>query len=181
MLLVSQTGEILLCCDIVPDADVCQKRKCDKRFPTCSLCLRIGRACDYTAETHSGTPSQEEFAALREQVSNLEQLLRSTNSSTGSILTNGSSSGDASIGVLSGSNGTTPAHVYSPNHASSWPGPSSFPPLFFLDSNAFEYERFQIQAPYVKVPPGALTALGSSAELRAMIEQYVFRRVAPFS
>lgn len=36
----------------------------------------------------------------------------------------------------------------------------------------FEYERLQIQAPYVKVPPGALTALGSSTELRDMIEYY---------
>ena len=53
-----------------------------------------------------------------------------------------------------------------------WPNPTAFPPLFFLDSEIFEYQRFQIQAPFVKVPPGALAALGDSAQLRAMIEQY---------
>ena len=149
-----------------------RKRKCDKQLPACGLCQRIGRSCDYSAESHNLAPSPEEFAALREQVANLEQLLRTNTSSNGSIASNGSNGHETSIGPLPLSNGNTPANVLSPGNVPIWPGPSSFPSLFFLDSNAFEYERFQIQAPNVKVPPGALTALGSSAELREMIEHY---------
>ena len=174
--------------DLAPQACVScrkQKRKCDKQLPTCSLCQRIGRQCDYSADTHNPAPSPEEFAALREQVASLEQLLRSNVSGNGSVASNSSSGTDPSLlshtasngngsNGSHGSNGNTPSNfnLYSPGHIPVWPGPSSFPSLFFLDSNAYEYERFQIQAPYVKVPPGALTALGSSQQLREMIEEY---------
>lgn len=159
-----------------------QKRRCDKQLPTCSLCQRIGRSCDYSADTSVSAPSSEEFAALREQVANLERLLRSTSSNNSSTLSNGSNGTDPSLLSLpisngngsNGSNGSSPSNfnLLSPGSIPVWPGPSSFPSLFFLDSNAYEYERFQIQAPHVKVPPGALTALGSSAQLREMIEDY---------
>jgi hypothetical protein len=179
----TQTGA-----DLAPQACAScrkQKRKCDKQLPTCSLCQRIGRQCDYSADTHNPAPSPEEFAALREQVANLEQLLRSNVSGNSSVTSNSSngtdptllsltaSNGNGSNGI-NGSNGSTPSNfnLYSPGHIPVWPGASSFPSLFFLDSNAYEYERFQIQAPYVKVPPGALTALGSSQQLREMIEEY---------
>ncbi|KAI7190102.1 hypothetical protein KC352_g21796 [Hortaea werneckii] len=76
------------------------------------------------------------------------------------------------------SNDSSPANLLSsiiPNgqpQQPAWPAPSSFPSLFFLDSSAFEYERFQIQMPHIRVPSGALAALGSSAELRFMIENF---------
>ena len=74
------------------------------------------------------------------------------------------------------SSGSSPANLLSSvvpqGQQAPWPAPSTFPSLFFLDSNAFEYERFQVQTPYIKVPPGALSALGNSAELRGMIENY---------
>ena len=159
-----------------------QKRKCDKQLPACSLCQRIGRSCDYSADIHNAAPSPEEFAALREQVANLEQLLRSGPLNNGSTFSNGSNSSNStepSLPSLAGSNSNgsngSPAsnlNLLSPGHIPVWPGASSFPSLFFLDSNAYEYERFQIQAPYVKVPPGALTVLGNSAQLREMIEEY---------
>lgn len=151
-----------------------QKRRCDKQLPTCSLCLRIGRNCGYSAETQTNQPSPEEFAALKDQVASLEQLLRTTTQSSGSLQsgTNGTPNGSSSNSSNS-LNGNSPASLLlSPGQPPPWTGPASFPSLFFLDSNAFEYERFQIQAPHVKVPPGALTALGSSAELREMIEHY---------
>jgi hypothetical protein len=62
--------------------------------------------------------------------------------------------------------------LLSPGPGGLWLGQSTFPSLYFLDSNAFEYERFQINPPYIRVPPGALGALGSAAELRDMIEHY---------
>lgn len=156
-----------------------QKRKCDKALPVCGLCSRIGRICDYSIESQAAAPSSEEFASLRQKVADLESLLTRTATNNHSATSNGSNGG-----VVVGSNGSwgnglsngsSPANLLSPSPQSNqcaWPGPSTFPSLFFLDSEAFEYERFQIQAPYVRVPPGALTALGSSTELRQMIEHY---------
>lgn len=155
-----------------------QKRKCDKQLPSCGLCQRIGRVCDYAPEPQTSAASPEEFSALRQEVADLRSLLSHTVNSTVPISNNHSNGSYGSNGHVS-LNGSmsldnSPAKFLSPssNGAQAWPSASSFPSLFFLDSNAFEYERFQIQAPFVRVPPGALTALGSSAELRAMIEEY---------
>lgn len=168
-----------------------QKRKCDKQMPSCSLCNRIGRICDYSVDHQSSAPSSEEFAALRQKVADLEGLLTRSAGNNFGPTSNGSSggvnlgntgpwsnnvgsngSGSWSNGM---SNGSSPANLLSltpPSNQPMWPGPSTFPSLFFLDSEAFDYERYQIQPPYVKVPPGALSALGNSTELRQMIEQY---------
>jgi len=52
-----------------------QKRKCDKRLPSCGLCERIGRSCDYSEEARGLAPSPEEFTALRQEVAELKDLL----------------------------------------------------------------------------------------------------------
>ncbi|KAK4627040.1 Transcription factor BOA15 [Fulvia fulva] len=153
-----------------------QKRKCDKQIPQCGLCLRIGRACDYSADAPPPMPSADDFEALRQKVMDLEGLLSRAVNTPNSGLSNGSSGGvNMSNGSSSLSNGQSPANVLALSPApppGPWPGPTTFPSMFFLDSDAFEYDRFHVQMPYVKVPPGALTALGSSAELREMIELY---------
>ncbi|KAK3710452.1 hypothetical protein LTR37_010295 [Vermiconidia calcicola] len=151
-----------------------QKRRCDKRLPICSLCSRIGRHCDYSTDAQTASPSQEDFAALRDQVSNLEQLLRGVTQGNGllSNTSNGGSSNDSANGSSHLSHGSSPAGLLTPNSALASAGQTPFPSIFFLDSSAFQYERFQIQHPHVKVPPGALVALGNSAELREMIEHY---------
>ncbi|KAH9818145.1 Fungal specific transcription factor domain [Teratosphaeria destructans] len=138
-----------------------QKRKCDKQLPTCGLCQRIGRICDYSDDARASAPSPEEFSQLRQEVAELKNLLQDVRSSG----LNAPAGFGSSAGSIS--NEVSPA-----SHQSAWPGLKSFPALYFLDSNAFEYERFQIQAPYIRVPPGALSALGNSTELRLMIEQY---------
>ena len=120
-------------------------------------------------------PSPADFQALREEVAYLQDMLKQGVLGAATTMADGSSNEHATSNgsmTMSISNGSSPANLLSPGHPPIWPGPSSFPSLFFLDSNAFEYERFQIQAPHVKVPPGALTALGNSAELREMIEYY---------
>ncbi|USW53994.1 hypothetical protein Slin15195_G073130 [Septoria linicola] len=150
-----------------------QKRKCDKALPGCGLCLRFGRTCDYSISDQPSAPSAEDFAALQQKVADLEGLL--TGSSSGSNNSNGS---DTVNGLSSfPSNKNSPTHVLqalSPptDQSRTWPAVSTFPSLFFLDSDVFDYERFQINSPFVKVPPGALSVLGNSAQLRTMIEQY---------
>jgi hypothetical protein len=132
-----------------------------------------GRVCDYSDDSRAPAPSPEEFSALRQEVAELKNLLRG--SAVANSLGNGSTSNGHSNGSSNGSLAASSpnALISTPGQAQPpWPGPSSFPSLFFLDSNAFVYERFQIQPPYVRVPPGALTALGNSTDLRQMIEHY---------
>lgn len=150
-----------------------QKRKCDKQIPQCSLCQRIGRRCDYSEENRVLPPSAEEFTSLRQEVAELKHLLSSNVLPSARANASVNSSSDVSM-----SNDSSPANLLSsiiPNgqpQQPTWPAASSFPSLFFLDSSAFEYERFQIQVPHIRVPSGALAALGSSAELRLMIENF---------
>ncbi|KAF2716079.1 hypothetical protein K431DRAFT_258236 [Polychaeton citri CBS 116435] len=159
-----------------------QKRRCDKALPSCGLCQRIGRPCDYSCEAAPLAPSPEDFAALRQQVADLQSIVQSRGSTSNRDGSQSSKSSSVSPGTNAPRfedspagrlNIVTPQFAVTPgNIPQGWPGPSSFPSLFFLDSNAFEYERFTVQTPFVRVPTGALTALGSSVELRAMIETY---------
>src|SRR5271170_3264376 len=55
-----------------------QKRKCNKTLPSCSLCSRLGRECDY-AESNSTSPSSDDFAALQQKVDDLEARLDEKN------------------------------------------------------------------------------------------------------
>ncbi|KAK3670152.1 hypothetical protein LTR78_009999 [Recurvomyces mirabilis] len=143
-----------------------QKRKCDKILPSCGLCIRIGRPCDYSDEIRGSgaAPSPEDFVALRQEVAELKNLLSQ------GVVTPAQSNG--------GSNGHNNSHGSSPYSALAGNGrpmgqsSSSFPSLYFLDSNAFEYERSQIQAPYIRPPPSILACLGNSLDLRGMIEHY---------
>ncbi|KAK3116945.1 hypothetical protein LTR53_002168 [Teratosphaeriaceae sp. CCFEE 6253] len=155
-----------------------QKRKCDKRVPSCSLCIRIGRACDYTEDSHGAAPSPEDFTALRQEVAELRNLLArgvpfgaSTSNGSGTANGNGSSERLSGVGLYN-DDSSPPSILAAAGKQSAWQGAPTFPSLFYLDSNAFEYERFQIQAPYIQVPPGALTGLGSSHDLRQLIEHY---------
>lgn len=148
-----------------------QKRKCDKQLPACSLCQRIGRTCDYTIESPGSLPSTEEFAALRQKVIDLESALSDRGHNLSSGFTRQDDTPAFSNDIWSSDSGSSNAAQASVTYRS-WPAPATFPPLFFLDSNAFTYERFQVQTPYIKIPPGAIAPLGDSIELRLMIEQY---------
>ena len=48
-----------------------QKRKCDKALPTCGLCARVKRACNYSFEPSSSSRS-EELLSLQRKVRHLE-------------------------------------------------------------------------------------------------------------
>ncbi|KAF2858075.1 hypothetical protein K470DRAFT_222009 [Piedraia hortae CBS 480.64] len=54
-----------------------QKRRCDKLLPTCSLCRRIGRHCDYIDDTRPTNTAAEELSALRQEVVDLKNLVSS--------------------------------------------------------------------------------------------------------
>lgn len=146
------------------------KRKCDKVLPACSLCQRLRRDCDYSVEQSTILPTSDDFAALKQKVVDLEALLmRSNELKHNTVDTNGTISNPSSNGSQQVS---PPSYSIVSGPQSTWTRPPSFPSVFFLDSGAFEYARCTIPTPCIKVPPGALTSLGSSADLRAMIETF---------
>lgn len=146
-----------------------QKRKCDKILPSCSLCIRIGRPCDYTTDTLP-PPTPETFAALQQQVSNLEQLLRSSANANGSFSPAPANGQNSSNGSLSLSDGQTPPgnSLLTPSSSPLWSAPNSFPSLYFLDSNAFMYEKYQVR----------LRQSESAAPLRLIPSRYKHRMSA---
>lgn len=96
-----------------------QKRKCDKQLPSCSLCVRMNRPCDYSDSTP--TPNADDFALLRQKVTDLESKLESRDTPWGR--TNNIGGGRA--------------YGSSPDKLSPCDQPSTFPPMFLLDSEIF--------------------------------------------
>lgn len=97
-----------------------QKRKCDKQLPSCTLCVRMNRPCDYSDSTP--TPNADDFALLRQKVTDLESKLESRDTPWGRTNTLG---GGRSYGP-------------SPDKGSPADQPSAFPPMFLLDSEIFK-------------------------------------------
>lgn len=71
-----------------------QKRKCDKALPSCGLCSRMQRHCDYTEQ--SPAPTHEDINALRMKLIELEAKVNGGNmhpppyaTSSGAIPNNG--------------------------------------------------------------------------------------------
>lgn len=131
-----------------------QKRKCDKALPVCTLCNRMGRPCDYSDA--STLPSSEDFTFLRQKVRELERRLdRSAQSQN-------ANTGVPSDGVLS----WPPTLSTSDN-----PGQkqSSFPNVFFLDSEAFDYARLIVPRPSAPIPADVLAMLGTGSDIQSMM------------
>ncbi|OJJ35901.1 hypothetical protein ASPWEDRAFT_183896 [Aspergillus wentii DTO 134E9] len=61
------------------------KRRCDKTLPSCSLCLRTGRHCDYSEYPQSS--NSDEVNELRNRIQELEEHILSSASQTPSSFT----------------------------------------------------------------------------------------------
>src|SRR5256714_12263122 len=121
-----------------------QKRKCDKVLPSCSLCKRLARHCDYRDAPSSANSG--DFGELRQRVQELEARLESKQSGNGN-------------GVLS------------PNHRPSQFAARAFPAVFFLYSEIYEESRFDIPRPAVSVPDEVI-ALLKEDDIGGMVELY---------
>lgn len=116
-----------------------QKRKCDKVLPTCGLCARVKRACNYSFEPSSSTRS-EEFLSLRRKVRHLEAQ-REGQSTHGSPISSTSwrSSSKTPSSSLNGVEGTEQeTHVTSS--------------VFFLDGATFILGGYQLRRPHLHLP-----------------------------
>ncbi|KAI9836990.1 MAG: hypothetical protein M1819_000639 [Sarea resinae] len=138
-----------------------QKRRCSKEMPCCSLCLRMGRPCDYSDS--SPTPTADDFHFLWKKVQNLEDRLegRRPVSSSGSPTPISKSSSSPTGEALFGSALTN-----------GWRATPSFPPLFFLDSEEFAHGNYSVQKPHMHLPVEILDILGDTAEIQAMVATY---------
>ncbi len=148
-----------------------QKRKCDKVLPTCGLCVRMNRNCDYTDT--SAAPTADDFLNLRQKVEDLEDRLgRSRSHSARSI--SGSLRFTSPVRFGSPSPGSSSAGVgILPVLGSSIIQPqTSFPSVFFLDSNAFDFARLTIPRPRLSVPPDVLSIFEDGAAVQAAVEIY---------
>ncbi|KAI9705855.1 MAG: hypothetical protein M1836_005261 [Candelina mexicana] len=144
-----------------------QKRKCDKVLPTCGLCVRMSRPCDYTDA--STTPTADDFLNLRQKVEELEDRLgRSRSHSTRSVSRSRLASGFTSS-PASSNQGVS----ILPTLGSSIQQPAtSFPAVFFLDSNAFDFARLSIPRPQLSVPQDILSIFEDGAAVQAAVETY---------
>lgn len=116
-----------------------QKRKCDKALPTCGLCARVKRACNYLFEPSSSSRS-EEFLSLQRKVRHLEAQ-REGQSTYGSPISSTSwrSSSKTPSSSLNGVEDTEQeTHVTSP--------------VFFLDGATFILGGYQLRRPQLQLP-----------------------------
>src|SRR3954447_26902185 len=54
-----------------------QKRKCSKTLPSCQLCERMNRSCDYSDSTPP--PTSDDYNALRQKIMELESRINGGN------------------------------------------------------------------------------------------------------
>ena len=103
-----------------------QKRKCDKILPTCGLCSRMGRTCDYADS--SPAPTAEDMAILQSRIAELESRLSSQETPSSSV---------------SNPNPTS----FGPEKPLWVAASSTLPPLFFLHIDRFKYAGLAVPKP----------------------------------
>ena len=141
-----------------------QKRRCDKALPSCALCARIGRDCDYTDA--APPPSSDDFAMLRQKVYDLEQRL---------LQFNARSAQDAGASSWAGRSrnidGTRSQEVQTLVRGQGSDLPP-FPALFFLDAHSFDDHHRSIPQHALASPPEVLAHLGSPADVQHIVARY---------
>lgn len=131
------------------------KRRCDKVLPTCTLCSRLRKDCDYS-DSGPALPNADEFAMLRAKVGALEAKLdRSLIHSTNGIHTP----------LDSESPEDTPNFQTAPVHTK-----PTFPAGFFLDAEI--YGKDPVPRPFVNVSAEIWSLLGSANEIHDATENY---------
>jgi len=120
-----------------------QKRRCDKQLPSCSLCARLNRICDYNDPSTSST---DDLLFLRRKVEELEARL--------------------SEKVIDQVDGLSPLSGVSP-------ASNPFPAAFFLDAEIFEQFNLRVPRPIVMTPPEVLSELGHASDIQTIAELYL--------
>ena len=111
-----------------------QKRKCTKELPTCELCTRMGRSCDYADSQPA--PTAEDLVSLQIRLIELENKLNNRQA-----LSPASSAEKEMVSVPS-------ARIapWTPSPANTFRTP------LFLDLDVFKWKSMQNPKPNVEIP-----------------------------
>lgn len=125
-----------------------QKRKCDKGLPSCSLCLRMNRPCDYSNPPQ--TPSNDDFLSMQRQIAELTARLDAQTRGMSGLenVPGGGMSPSASYAppasALSAQDTGLNGYTYTPQQHQEYAiqpvdVPNRFPRISFLDSDKFKH------------------------------------------
>jgi hypothetical protein len=124
-----------------------QKRKCDKSLPSCGLCSRMGRSCDYTDVQQA--PTAEDLVSMQMKIIELEERLNQKNQQE-------SVNSSSGMNTLNGSLGPGPSAFFTKAVGEKpplWmPAQSKFPSAMFLDIDCFTYAALPIPKPSAEIP-----------------------------
>jgi hypothetical protein len=116
----------------------------------------MSRPCDYSDSNPN--PNADDFAMLRQKITDLEARLESRRSDTG---------WHEPLRSISKSPGTTVDHTFVDNTS------TTFPPVFFLDAEVFTESRMTIAKPQLAVPPEVAATLGTSIlDIQDVVDRY---------
>ncbi|KAL1963622.1 hypothetical protein VTN77DRAFT_7943 [Rasamsonia byssochlamydoides] len=133
-----------------------KKRKCDKALPSCGLCSRLNRACNYA---DPGSTGSEDLTILKERVQELERRLEiASQTSKRSCLLFSQWSPDSDSDTTSVLDALDSFR--------------RFPSLFYLDAEAFNEVKASIPKPSIPVPPELERALGSASDIQTLIDTF---------
>ncbi|KAL3422128.1 fungal specific transcription factor domain-containing protein [Phlyctema vagabunda] len=144
-----------------------QKRKCSKQLPSCSLCTRMNRMCDYSEAPQ--TPTHEDFNVLRMKVLELESRLNGRNN-----VVNQPTPFATPSSTLSGTeNLGPPAPSFSPPQDAPWQNiQNRFPAIAFLDAESFTYGQVSVPKPAIEISQDVLEILGDGSAVQAVCAEY---------
>ncbi|EXJ83472.1 hypothetical protein A1O1_07095 [Capronia coronata CBS 617.96] len=135
-----------------------QKRRCDKVLPSCGLCVRMSRPCDYSESNPS--PNADDFAVMRQKIADLEARLEGRRADSGWYEPMRSVS-------------KSPATNSSSNSGSGNESSSFVSAAFFLDAEVFSQAKLSIPRPSLTVPTDVMGALGTSIrDVHDVVDRY---------
>jgi hypothetical protein len=128
-----------------------QKRKCDKVLPSCSLCSRMSRACDYTDS--NAPPTADDFTALQSRLFELETRLKEKESEVNSFSTVDTYESNSHLdGAVSSSASAEERQSVGLREPWWMTAPNKFPSVLFLDWDCFKSAQILVPKPSLEIP-----------------------------
>ncbi|KAH7635043.1 hypothetical protein B0T09DRAFT_327845 [Sordaria sp. MPI-SDFR-AT-0083] len=168
-----------------------QKRKCDKTVPTCGLCARMNRQCDYSDSPSA--PTANDVAALQVRLAELENRLALASSGGGSgggnketTSSNSSPSNNICGPETSNNNHTASQHqaappatvinsrgpLWLPASGGSASSNNRFPSALLLNIDVFKWAQLSIPSPPVAVPRAVYDILSRGNTVQDCTAEY---------
>lgn len=136
-----------------------QKKKCDKSLPSCALCSRVGRSCNYSSESLSASHS-EELQALQKKVRRLEAQLEVYSNHASPI-------SQDSRRLISRASSASLNNLEEDEQSN-----DCVPSAFFLDAIAFDFGKYQIRPHNLQLPQVFEDVCPTSTIVRNILKQY---------